>query len=542
MKLNMNKEELRKFLLHAPQVSIIKYYENIHPVDILDILRECPEDKSDILCRLPEELIADIIDEAEDEEKYDILMEFSENKQKNIIEEMSSDELTDLLGMLDEEQSNKILEKMTDEDARKVRQLLSYDPDTAAGIMATEFVALKENMTVEQTLRYLQKYGDENENINDLYVVDNFDKLKGVVSLKELVTTSFETRISEVAHTKVEGILFSTDQEEVGQLLSYDPDTAAGIMATEFVALKENMTVEQTLRYLQKYGDENENINDLYVVDNFDKLKGVVSLKELVTTSFETRISEVAHTKVEGILFSTDQEEVGHRFEKYGYLTMPVIDNSNRLLGVVTVDDAMQILRDETTEDIHRLGGIDEGEKVDGKLTESVKSRLPWLIVNLFTAILASAVVGAFEGTIEAVVSLATFMPIVTGMGGNAGTQTLTIIVRGLALGELNFKNMKKVFLKEVGVGLLTGIAIGLIIGVLGFLWERNFIFGIIIGVAMILNMVVATITGYLVPIILKKFKVDPALASSIFVTTFTDVLGFFFFLGLATLLIQYLI
>ena len=155
---------------------------------------------------------------------------------------------------------------------------------------------------------------------------------------------------------------------------------------------------------------------------------------------------------------------------------------------------------------------------------------------------MASAVVGAFEGTIEAVVSLATFMPIVTGMGGNAGTQTLTIIVRGLALGELNFKNMKKVFLKEVGVGLLTGIAIGLIIGVLGFLWERNFIFGIIIGVAMILNMVVATITGYLVPIILKKFKVDPALASSIFVTTFTDVLGFFFFLGLATLLIQYLI
>lgn len=137
MKLNMNKEELKKFLLHAPQVTIIKYYENIHPVDILDILRDYPEDRSDILCRLPEELIADIIDEAENKEKYHILMEFSENNQKNIIEEMSSDELTDLLGMLDEEQANKILEKMTDEDARKVRQLLSYDPYTAAGIMAT---------------------------------------------------------------------------------------------------------------------------------------------------------------------------------------------------------------------------------------------------------------------------------------------------------------------------------------------------------------------------------------------------------------------
>ena len=446
MKLNMNKDELRKFLLHAPQASIIKYVESIHPVDILDVLRDYPEDKEDILYRLPEGLIADIIDEADDEEKYSILMEFSENKQKNIVEEMSSDELTDLLGMLDEEKANKILEKMTDEDARKVRQLLSYDPDTAAGIMATEFVALKENMTVEETLKYLQKYGEENENIYDLYVVDNFDKLKGVISLKELVTKNFNTRISDVIHTKIEGIPYNTDQEEVG-----------------------------------------------------------------------------------------------HRFEKYGYLTMPVVDNSNRLLGVVTFDDVMQILRDETTEDIHRLGGVDEGEKVDGSLKDSVKSRLPWLIVNLVTALLAAAVVGMFEGTIQAVVSLATFMPIVTGMGGNAGTQTLTIIVRGLALGELNFKNMKKVFFKEIGVGVVTGVVIGFIIGVLGYIWEGNFMFGIIISVAMLLNMIVATITGYLVPVVLKKFKVDPALASSIFVTTFTDVLGFFFFLGLATLLIQYL-
>ena len=189
-----------------------------------------------------------------------------------------------------------------------------------------------------------------------------------------------------------------------------------------------------------------KNIYDLYVVDSFDRLKGVISLKELVTHNFNTKISDIIHTKVESVLFNTDQEEVGHRFEKYGYLTMPVVDSYNRLLGIVTVDDVMQILRDETTEDIHRLGGVDEGEKVDGALRDSVKSRLPWLIINLFTAILASAVVGFFEGTIQTVVSLATFMPIVTGMGGNAGTQTLTIIVRGLALGELNFKNMKKYF------------------------------------------------------------------------------------------------
>ena len=447
MKLNMNKEELRKFLLHAPQDRIMKYIEGIHPVDILDILREDEEDRKDILNRLSEKCIASIIDEAEDEEKYEILTEFSENKQKNIIEEMSSDELTDLLGILSQEQANKILSKMTAEDARRTRQLLSYEPDTAAGIMATEFVSVKGEMTVEDTLKYLQG-------------------------------------------------------------------------TTEDV----------------------ENIYDLYVIDELDRLKGVVSLKEVVTSSFETKISDIIHVKVEGIPYDLDQEEVGHRFEKYGYLTMPVVDNYNRLLGIVTVDDVMQILRDESTEDIHRLGGVDEGERINGPLSESIKSRLPWLIVNLFTAILASAVVGMFEGTISRIVALATFMPIVTGMGGNAGTQTLTIIVRGLALGELDFDNMKRVFFKEIGIGLVTGVVIGAIIAVLGYLWEGKLFFGLIIGVAMILNMIVATISGFVVPVVLKKLKVDPALASSIFVTTFTDVLGFLFFLGLATIFVEKLL
>lgn len=447
MKLNMNKEELRKFLLHAPQDRIMKYIEGIHPVDILDILREDEEDRKDILNRLSEKCIASIIDEAEDEEKYEILTEFSENKQKNIIEEMSSDELTDLLGILSQEQANKILSKMTAEDARRTRQLLSYEPDTAAGIMATEFVSVKGEMTVEDTLKYLQG-------------------------------------------------------------------------TTEDV----------------------ENIYDLYVIDELDRLKGVVSLKEIVTSSFETKISDIIHVKVEGIPYDLDQEEVGHRFEKYGYLTMPVVDNYNRLLGIVTVDDVMQILRDESTEDIHRLGGVDEGERISGTLSESIKSRLPWLIVNLFTAILASAVVGMFEGTISRIVALATFMPIVTGMGGNAGTQTLTIIVRGLALGELDFDNMKRVFFKEIGIGLVTGVVIGAIIAVLGYLWEGKLFFGLIIGVAMILNMIVATISGFVVPVVLKKLKVDPALASSIFVTTFTDVLGFLFFLGLATIFVEKLL
>ena len=446
MKLEMNKNELRRFLLHAPQDKVMKYIEGAHPVDILDVLRENIDERKDILNRLSEKFIASIIDEADAEEKYHILMEFSENKQKNIVEEMSSDELTDLLGILDESQANKILAKMTAEDARIVRQLLSYDPDTAAGIMATEFISVKDNMTVRETLKYLQETSKEAENIYDLYVIDSLDKLKGVVSLRDIVTSNFDTLISDI--------------------------------------VQENLV---------------------------------------------------------SIPYDMDQEEVGHIFEKYGYLTIPVVDTFNRLLGIVTVDDVMQIFRDENTEDIHRLGGVAEGEKINGTLSESVKSRLPWLFINLLTAILASSIVGIFEGTIEKVVSLATFMPIVAGMGGNAGTQTLTIIVRGLALGELNYKNIKRVLFKEIGIGVITGLVIGLLIAILGYICEGKIIFGVVIGIAMLLNMIIATISGFLVPVILNKLKVDPALASSVFVTTFTDVLGFFFFLGLATVFIGYL-
>lgn len=447
MKLEIRKEELLRILIKGTDSEINEVIEDIHPADILDIIHENDEYLFSILNRLPEWMIADIIDEEDDEEKYEILKGFSENKQKKIIEEMSSDEITDLIGTLDEEESKDVLGKMTEED-----------------------------------------------------------------------------------------------REEVCQLLSYDPDTAGGIMATEFISIRENKSVKDTLKYLQKEAPDAETSYYLYVVDKKDILKGVVSLRDIVCSSFDTKILEITNTKVISVQYDMDQEEVASKFEKYGFLTIPVVDEKNKMLGIVTVDDIMEILREETTEDIHRLGGIDEEERVDGSLFESIRSRLPWLFVNLITAILAASVVGMFEGTISQVVTLATFMPIVAGMGGNAGTQSLTIVVRGIALGELTGDNARQIFLKELGVGLTTGIAIGTVIAALGFLWEKKIIFGVVIGIAMILNMAVATMSGFIVPVILKKLKVDPALASSVFVTTVTDVLGFFFFLGLATIFIQYLI
>lgn len=447
MKEELKEKELLEILLNCTQEELEEKIEDIHPVDVLDLLHNNEDYFFKILKRLPDWFIAAIIDEEEDEEKYEILKNFSENKQKKILGEMSSDELTDLVGVLDGEETRDVLKKINEEDRKDVYKLLSYEPDTAGGIMATEFVSIRENKTIKKTLKYLQKEA---------------------------------------------------------------PDA--------------------------------ESAYYLYVVDKEDILKGVVSLRDIVCSDFQTLISDITNTNVISVPYDMDQEEVASKFEKYGFMTIPVVDENNKILGIVTVDDIVGVMQEETTEDIHRLGGVDEEEKVDGTLKDSIKSRLPWLIVNLVTAILAASVVGAFEGTISKVVTLATFMPIVAGMGGNAGTQSLTIVVRGIALGELNGENRKRVFLKELLVGLTTGVAIGIIIAILGFIWERNFMFGVVIGVAMILNMMVATMAGFIVPVILKKLKVDPALASAVFVTTVTDVLGFFFFLGLATMFISYLI
>lgn len=447
MKKELNEKDLLEKLLNYTQEELEEKIEDIHPADVLDLLHDNEDDFFKILKRLPDWFIAAILEEEDDEEKYEILKKFSENKQKKILGEMSSDELTDLVGVLDEEEIKDVLKKINEEDRKDVYKLLSYEPDTAGGIMATEFVSIRENKTIEKTLKYLQKEAPDAESAYYLYVIN-----------------------------------------------------------------KENV------------------------------LKGVVSLRDIVCNDFDTKISEITNTNVISVLYYMDQEEVASKFEKYGFMTMPVVDENNKILGIVTVDDIVEVMQEETTEDIHRLGGVDEEEKVDGSLRDSVKSRLPWLIVNLITAILAASVVGAFEGTISQVVTLATFMPIVAGMGGNAGTQSLTIVVRGIALGELDKDNGMRIFIKELLVGLVTGIVIGAIIAVLGFIWERNFVFGIVIGVAMILNMMVATMSGFIVPVILKKLKVDPALASAVFVTTVTDVLGFFFFLGLATMFISYLI
>lgn len=445
MKRKIDQTELLQLLLNGSTEDISDIVDTVHPADILDILHAEPERTAEILKHLPNDFIADIVEEEDDEDKYELIKKFSEPKQKHILKEMDNDEITDLIGELDEAEGAEVLGKMNKEDQENVRRLMEYDPETAAGIMSTEFIAIHSHNTVMDTLKFLQSHTDDD---TDYY---------------------------------------------------------------------------------------------LYVTDPQGYLKGVISLRHIVSSTFDTPIMDIINPNVITVHQDDDQEAVAHQFEKYGFIMMPVVDDENRMIGVISFDDIMEIIQEENTEDIHHLGGLNKEERVDSTFKESVNSRLPWLVVNLGTAILAAFVVSQFESTISKVVTLAAIMPIITGMGGNAGTQSMTLIVRGISLEELTGENAWSVFRKEVSVGMVDGLVVGIIMGLLAFIFEGNFVFAAIAGIAMFLNMLMANTAGFVIPVILKKLHVDPALASTVFVTTVTDVLGFFFFLGLATVVLPYI-
>ncbi|MBW2637267.1 MAG: magnesium transporter, partial [Deltaproteobacteria bacterium] len=233
------------------------------------------------------------------------------------------------------------------------------------------------------------------------------------------------------------------------------------------------------------------------------------------------------------------QEEVARMFEKYDLVALPVVDDSGHLLGRITIDDVVDVMEEETSEDIYRIAGLDEDDSIFNEPVESIKKRLPWLYLNLLTALVSALVIGFFEDTIKMMVALAVFMPVVAGLGGNAGSQTLTLIVRGLALGEVTFENSKKALYKQIFVGIANGVAVGLVVGIIAYFWKGIPILGIVLGLAMVINVFVGTLVGTLIPLSLKWFKSDPALGSHIFVTAFTDAFGFFSFLGLAAIFIK---
>src|SRR5919109_2306273 len=330
------------------------------------------------------------------------------------------------------------------------------------------------------------------------------------------------------------------ESAQVESLLEYGEQTAGRIMNPSVFALSEDLTVGEAITALQTSRDV-EMVFYLYVVDVRRHLVGVTSLRRLLLVSPETPLKRIMTPDIISVRVDTDQEEVARQVASYNLLAIPVVDEENKLVGVITVDDVIDVIKDEATEDVYRLAGGTGEERVFTRPIESLRKRLPWLQVNLGTAFIAASVVSRFQGTNSRGTAPPLFMPIVAGMGGNAATQTLTVIVRGIALGELTWANSRKALLKEAAVGIGNGIALGLVAALVAWVTRGNPVLGLLLCAAMIINMFVAATAGTLVPLGLRAANVDPALASSVFITTMTDVFGFASFLGLATVFMRYL-
>ena len=327
----------------------------------------------------------------------------------------------------------------------------------------------------------------------------------------------------------------SRDREAIERNLEYPEETAGRLMQADFVAVAPFWTVGHVIDHMRETLDLPEQFSEIFVVDPSYRVLGSVGLSRLLRTKREVSVEKIMDTDRHLVLATEDQEVVARQFERHGLMAAPVVDANNRLVGVVTIDDVVEVIQDEADEDVKRMGGVG-----DERLSDSVMAIAPprfwWLFVNLGTAILASLVISLFGATIEKMVAIAILMPIVASMGGNAGTQTMTVAVRALAMRELTPANVVRVVLRETAVGLLNGVAFAILMGAIAYFWFHDDRLGIVIAAAMIVNLLAAALAGIFIPIALNRWKFDPAVSSTVFVTTVTDVVGFFSFLGLASI------
>jgi magnesium transporter len=376
-------------------------------------------------------------------------------------------------------------------------------------------------------------------------ILEDINKEKLTDIVEELSSDDAADLISDLPKDDAKNVLEKLhweDSAEVQKLLEYPEDTAGGIMQTEFLSVREEVLVEDAIIQFIAISGEIGNIHNVFIVDKDRKLVGVIAVRNLLTIKPETPIAKVMVRNVISVNVHVDQEEVARVFKKYDFVSLPVVDDEGRLVGTVVIDDIIDVLIEEASEDMLHLAGVYQDEKITDHPLKSVRVRLPWLVINLATATLAASVVGLFHDTLQAMVILAMFMPIVAGMGGNAGTQALTVTVRGIALGELDFRNAKKALLNGITIGLLNGVVTGIIMAFIAYYWKGNYMLGIVLGLAMVVNLFIANFFGIVIPLVLKWLKIDPAAASSIFLTALTDCIGFFSFLGLATLFIKHLV
>jgi len=419
--------------------------EDYHASEIAILFERLDKtEQQHIINLLPAEIASEIISEMHEESHpEELLFQLHPDKRTEIVEELDYDDATDIISQLEDHEQKEILEDLNEEDASNIRNLLTYDEKTAGGLMNTDLICVNINLTKKDAIDEIIRQSEQMEDFYTIYVVDDEDIFKGIVSLKDIIKARHNAQITELVNTDVVYVHPSTDQEEVANLIS-----------------------------------------------------------------------------------------------QYNLASIPVIDNHQKLVGRVTFDDVIDVLEAESTEDILKISGVSEDEELSGNWVEAVKSRLPWLIINLGTAFLASSVVRYYDPTIKLIPSLAAYMVIIAGMGGNAATQALAVTVRRISLYDLTDKQAYRTILKEFTVGMINGASNGLIMLIFAIFYDQQPILGLVLFLAMTGNLIIAGVTGAGIPLILKRLGIDPAIASSIIITTFTDVFGFLLILGLASKLL----
>jgi magnesium transporter len=440
-------ETLKDLISRNREFDIIDLFTDMHAADIAELIDELEEDdRLRLFTLLDVETASDVILELSDTSREQLIEDLSNEQLTDIIEEMESDDQADIIAELSDDQAKAVLEAIEPAESQDVQELLKYAEDTAGGIMQSELVSIKKDATIN-------------------------DAFQAVASAK----------------------------------------------------------------------DDIENINNIFVVDDEDRLIGTVPLQRLITTKRFTPIVDIIDEDIPSVPVEMDQEEVANLFKKYDLVSVGVVDQQQHLLGRITIDDVMDTVEEETSEDLYRIAGLGHDDTIFNKVAESVKKRLPWLYLNLLTALTSVLVIGFFEDTIKVMVALVFFMPVVAGLGGNSGGQTLALIIRGIALGEVTFENAKRVLFRQIGVGVTNGIAVGVVIAVIAYFWKGIPILGLILGLAMIISIFAGTMAGVLIPLVLKKMNQDPALGSNILLTAFTDAFGFLSYLTLATIFLKLL-
>jgi magnesium transporter len=373
-------------------------------------------------------------------------------------------------------------------------------------------------------------------------LIADMDSHELLAAAEQLDTDELADLAPDLPKDVLQDLMYSLDaqnRERLQSALSYPEDAVGAVMDFDVVTIREDITLEVALRYLRRLTILPDHTDKLFVVDRNDVLRGVLPLKRLVVSELDANVADIMAD--DAVVFHPEDvaDDAAKAFERYDLVTAPVVDSNNKLVGRITVDAVMDFIREEAEADMLSMAGLREEEDYFSSIWKSVQNRWAWLAINLITAIVASRVIGLFEGSIEKIVALAALMPIVAGIGGNSGNQTTTMIVRGLALGQISSHNMQSLVKKELGVALLNGLIWGGVLGVISFLIYKNVDLGLVMMAAMTLNLLLAAVMGVIIPLVMSKFGRDPAVGSSVLITAMTDSGGFMIFLGLATIFLM---